>query len=139
MNTIIVDSAIQNVSKGKNMATLSYKQEPDTFDNCVKRMLAVKDALEVLNGRWKLPIMTSLLFGSKRFKEISKEVDGVTDKMLSRELKDLEINQLITRKVYDTFPPTVEYSLTEHGRSLEAVVAELYHWGLKHRKKIIGK
>jgi len=121
------------------MTTRKDTQEPDTFENCVKRMRAVKDALEVLNGRWKLPIMTSLLFGNKRFKEISKEVDGVTDRMLSKELKDLEINQLVTRKVHGTFPPTVEYSLTEHGRSLEIVVAELYYWGLKHRKKIIGK
>jgi DNA-binding HxlR family transcriptional regulator len=123
----------------KKMATVKDKQQPDTFETCVKRILAVKDALEILKGRWKIPIMTSLLFGDKRFKQISKEIDGVTDKMLAKELKDLEINQLVTRKVYDTFPPKVEYSLTEHGRSLETVVSELYYWGLKHRKKIIGK
>src|SRR5262245_294319 len=121
------------------MSTTKDKKEPDTFEICMKRVLAVKDALNVLNGRWKLPIMVSLLFGAKRFKQISKEINGITDKMLSKELKDLEINELVKRKVYDTFPPTVEYSITEHGKSLENVIAELRNWGLRHRKMIMGK
>lgn len=99
----------------------------------------VRDALEVLNGKWKLAIIGSLTFGTKRFKQISKEVTGITDKVLSKELKDLEINQLIKREVFDTFPPTVEYSITSHGKSLEKVINELRIWGLSHRKKIIGK
>lgn len=115
------------------------KPEDQTFDVCIKTVLSVRDALDVLSGRWKLPIMISLLFGTKRFRQISKDVKGITDKMLSKELKDLEINQLVTRKVLDTFPPTVEYSITKHGRSLEGVVAELCRWGTKHRKMIIGK
>ena len=86
-----------------------------------------------------MPIIISLLFGNKRFRQISKDVNGITDKMLSKELKDLEVNKLITRKVYDTFPPTVEYSITEHGKTLEKVVSELMVWGKTHRKKIIGK
>ena len=77
--------------------------------------------------------------GTKRFKQISKEVDGISDKMLSKELKELEINQLVKRTVYDTFPPTVEYSVTEHAWTLDKVVKELRDWGLVHRKKIIGK
>ena len=105
---------------------------------CSKMILPVRDALGVLNGKWKLPIIISLSFGNKRFCQISKEIEGITDKMLSKELKDLEVNQLISRTVYDSFPPTVEYAITEHGRSLEKVVAELRKWGLTHRKKIIG-
>ena len=58
--------------------------------------------------------------------------------MLSKELKALEMNHLIKRTVYDTFPPTVEYSITEHGKSLEKVLAELGSWGTLHRKKIMG-
>ena len=65
-------------------------------------MLAVKDALEVLEGRWKLPVIFALTFGNKRFMEISREIDGITDKMLSKALKELEMNQLIERKIYDT-------------------------------------
>jgi DNA-binding HxlR family transcriptional regulator len=69
------------------------------MNECEKCIMAVKDALEVLHGRWKLPILVSLKFSNKRFKEISKDLNGITDKMLSKELKDLEMNQLITRTV----------------------------------------
>lgn len=106
---------------------------------CAKCIMAVSDALEVLSGRWKLPILVSLKFGNKRFKQMSKEINGITDKMLSKELKELEINQLITRTVYDTFPPTVEYAITDHGHSLDIVILSLKNWGAIHRKKIIGK
>jgi DNA-binding HxlR family transcriptional regulator len=106
---------------------------------CPKTMLSIKDALEALEGRWKLLILFSLSAESKRFKQISKEVTGITDKTLSKELKALEVNKLINRAVYDTFPPTVEYSITDHGRSLEKVLEELHYWGLMHRKEVIGK
>lgn len=110
-----------------------------TREGCPKNVLAIKDALEALEGKWKLLILFSLASGTKRFKQISKEVYGITDKILSKELKSLESNKLINREVYDTFPPTVEYTITPHGKSLEKVIAELQHWGLNHRKKIFGK
>lgn len=106
---------------------------------CPKTMLSIKDALDVLEGKWKLLILFSLSGGSKRFKEISREVVGITDKTLSKELKHLEMNELVEREVFDTFPPRVQYSITEHGMSLEKVLDELHFWGLLHRKKIIGK
>lgn len=81
--------------------------------------MQVKDALEVLNGRWKRPIILSLTFGAKRLRKISKDLGSIIDKMLSKELKDLEINRLVKRTVYDSFPQTVEYSITELGESLE--------------------
>jgi DNA-binding HxlR family transcriptional regulator len=102
-------------------------------------MLSIKDAIEALEGRWKLLILFSLSEGPKRFKNISREVTGITDKTLSKELKDLESNKLVKREVYHTFPPTVEYSITPHGLSLEKVLAELHYWGLAHRKKVMGK
>ncbi|MES2134105.1 MAG: helix-turn-helix domain-containing protein [Bacteroidota bacterium] len=110
-----------------------------TKGGCPKNALSIKDALEALEGRWKLLILFSLSTGNKRFTQISKEVIGITDKTLSKELKNLEANKLINRNVYDTFPPTVEYSITAHGKSLERVMEELHYWGLSHRKKIIGK
>ena len=110
-----------------------------TSEGCPKTMLSIKDALEALEGRWKLLILFSLSSGPKRFKQIAKEVSGITDKTLSKELKSLEANRLIKRSVYDTFPPTVEYAITPHGLSLEKVIAELHYWGLAHRKEIIGK
>jgi DNA-binding HxlR family transcriptional regulator len=111
-----------------------------THENCGKSaLMAVRDALEVLSGTWKLQILMALLAGAKRFRQIAKEVEGISDKMLSKELKDLEINQLVVRTVYDTFPPTVEYAITEHTLTLEKVIKELQNWGIVHRKKVIGK
>lgn len=108
--------------------------------SCAASIRAIKDALEVLNGKWKLPILISLLSGdTKRFNQISRDVNGISDRMLSKELKDLEMNQLVKRVVYDSFPPTVEYTITEHGRTLQKVIAELLDWGVFHRRKIIGK
>lgn len=105
---------------------------------CKLRILPVQDALEVLNGKWKLPIIVALLHGVKRFSEISKEVSGITDRMLSKELRDLELNHLVKRTVYDTFPVTVEYTMTEYGETLKDVIGALYDWGVNHRKKIFN-
>ena len=110
-----------------------------TATECASVLLPVRDALEVLSGKWKLQIIAALTMQNMRFKQISKELNGITDKVLSKELKDLEGNQLISRTVYDTFPPTVEYSITDHGKSLGKLIQELMAWGVKHRKKIIGK
>lgn len=111
----------------------------DSHSECLGILVPVRDSLEVINGKWKLPIIVALTFGPKRFRQIAKEVNGITDKMLSKELKDLEMNKLIKRDIYDTFPPTVEYSITEHGQSLRKVINELRDWGIKHRKKITGR
>ncbi|GAB3940533.1 helix-turn-helix domain-containing protein [Spirosoma harenae] len=102
-------------------------------------MLSIKDALEAVEGRWKLLILFALSSEPKRFKQLAREVVGITDKTLSKELKSLEANQLVKRSVHDTFPPTVEYAITPHGLSLEKVIDELHYWGLSHRKEIIGK
>ncbi|MCW8310853.1 MULTISPECIES: winged helix-turn-helix transcriptional regulator [Sphingobacterium] len=109
-----------------------------TDGSCPKSMRAISDALEALEGRWKLLILFALSERPLRFKQISREVEGITDKTLSKELKSLESNLLINRKVYDTFPPTVEYAITEHGMSLENVLRELNYWGIRHRKTVLG-
>lgn len=106
---------------------------------CTKRLLPIKDALDILSGKWKLQIILSLTFGKKRFKQMQREIPGLTPKMLSKELKDLEINELVARNVYDTLPVTVEYELTPYGRTLRPLMDELHKWGKKHRKKIIAR
>jgi DNA-binding HxlR family transcriptional regulator len=102
-------------------------------------VLHIKDALETLSGKWKLPILGALSSGPKRFKELAKEVGGITDKVLSKELKDMEMNHLVKRTVYDTFPPTVEYAWTDHSRTLGDVMHALETWGKLHRKTVIGE
>jgi len=108
-------------------------------NGCPKNSRSIKDALAALEGRWKLLILFSLSDSPKRFKQLAREVKGITDKTLSKELKLLEANKLVRRDVYDSFPPTVEYTITSHGISLEKVLHELHLWGLSHRKKVIGK
>lgn len=102
-------------------------------------VLAVNDTLNVLQGKWKLPIISSLIFGKKRFKEIEREISKITPRMLSKELKELEVNGIVTRTVYNTIPVTVEYELTKSGRSLDDVMDAMIKWGLQHRKGVIGK
>ena len=115
------------------------KKETQNNECSKADLMAVRDALEVLNGRWKLQILIALLNGTKRFNQIAREIEGISDRMLSKELKDLEENQLIVRKVYDAFPPIVEYSATKHTETLHTVIYALREWGYLHRNKIIGK
>ena len=117
-----------------------FSEDPaEAKRQCAGMILPVRDALDILNGKWKLPILISLSFGNKRFRQIAGEIPRITDRMLSKELKDLEINLLVKRTVYDSSPVIVEYSMTEYGKSLDKVIEELAKWGIRHRARIMGK
>lgn len=120
------------------IAETNCSHKNHTQGDCIKSILPVKDALEVLSGKWKLPIIISLMFGNKRFSQIAKEIPGITDKMLSKELRDLEANCLVKRSVYDAIPVVVEYSLTDYGHTLKPVIEVLRNWGMTHRERIMG-
>lgn len=113
------------------------KEEEKSYNTCTKHMLPVHDTLAVLNGKWKLPIIVALMFGNKRFSEIRRQIPNITDKMLSKELRDLEINELVKRTVYDEIPVSVEYTLTNYGQTLQPVIDILRIWGEKHRETIM--
>lgn len=102
-------------------------------------MLYVRDSLDVINGKWKMMILISLMNGNRRFTEIERSIPKITSKVLAKELKDLEENQLITRMVHDSYPVLVEYSTTAYVKTLDKVLRELHNWGINHRKKIFGK
>lgn len=105
-----------------------------------KEMMAVQDSMDVLSGKWKIPIISSICYYNKRrFSDILNDVAGISNKMLSKELKELEINQLIKRTVLDTQPITVQYELTHHGLTLQTIIKNLTEWGMAHRKKIIER
>jgi DNA-binding HxlR family transcriptional regulator len=106
---------------------------------CSKSIMAVYDAMDILNGRWKIAIIATLCHNKMRFSDLLREVNGISGKMLSQELKNMEVNQLLTRTVLNTQPVTVQYELTEYGHTLTPVIEALATWGLDHRKKIIGK
>src|SRR6187549_1560118 len=108
-------------------------------ESCTKAIIPVRDALDILSGKWKLPVMIALLFGNKRFSQMAKQIPGITDKMLSKELRELEMNELVKRTVYDSVPVVVEYSMTTYGKTLEKLIEELQVWGTLHRKRILKK
>ena len=106
---------------------------------CKTNMMAVQDTMDVLKGSWKIHIIAALCYSKMRFSDLHKEIEGISAKMLSSELKDLELNQLVKRTVINTQPISVEYELTEYGYTLKNVIENLADWGIRHRKKIVGK
>jgi len=86
---------------------------------------------ELIGGKWSLPIIFALIKETKRFKELERHIDGINTRMLVKELKQLEDNGIVLRKVYAEVPPKVEYSLTEKGKALKNVLAEMKNWGDK--------
>jgi len=102
-------------------------------------ILAVNDTMNVLNGKWKLPIIATLTYGKKRFKELEKEIPNITPRMLSKELRELEMKGIVTRSVYPTVPVKVEYELTASGQSLNTVLEPMITWGLQHRANVLAK
>lgn len=106
---------------------------------CQKKLMISRDALEVIQGKWRLPIVLALTFGNKRFGEIQRDIVDISPKMLSQELKALEENKIIIRTIYDTMPVTVEYALTPLGQSMKKLLEELLSWGTHFRKEVLGK
>lgn len=104
---------------------------------CQTRIMAIKDTMEILSGKWKFHILGTLVEGNKlRFMDLLREVDGIGAKMLSKELQDLEINRLISRTVLNTKPVTVEYQITELGKTLAPIIDEIAKWGEAYRSYI---
>jgi DNA-binding HxlR family transcriptional regulator len=98
----------------------------------------VRDTLYVLSGKWKLPIIIALSNGPTRFKDLQRGLVDITPKVLSKELKELELNDFVTRTVYATSPVTVEYELTKYSQSLDKIIEEMRIWGMQHRKRMMG-
>ncbi|MCL2559563.1 MAG: helix-turn-helix transcriptional regulator [Turicibacter sp.] len=92
--------------------------------------------LALIGGKWKMLILWRLgKEGTKRFNELKESVAGVTQKILTKQLRDLEDDHLVHRKIYPEVPPRVEYSLTERGQSLIPVLEAMYHWGTDYCKE----
>jgi DNA-binding HxlR family transcriptional regulator len=107
---------------------------------CSKAFMAIKDSMELLSGKWKIQIIGVLLYkGTIRFMDLLRVVDGIGAKMLSKELQELEINELVKRTVCHTKPITVEYEITEYGKTMGAMITEIGKWGTEHRKRVFRK
>ena len=106
---------------------------------CKKTIRAVHDAMDVLNGKWRISIIATLKYNPKRYSDILADIKGLSGKMLSRELKDMEINELIKRTVVHSKPISVVYELTEYGHKLDPVLESLAEWGIEHRSKLLKR
>jgi DNA-binding HxlR family transcriptional regulator len=114
------------------------EEEFDLTMDCGQTILAISDTMEILNGKWKMSIVACLCYQPMRYSELLKKIKGISGKVLSRELKDLEMNQLINRKVLSTAPVAVEYQITEYGKSLKQLTTTIADWGTIHRQRIIS-
>jgi DNA-binding HxlR family transcriptional regulator len=118
------------------METLVKKKQKPTAQQCTASLDAVADALYAIGGKWKLRIIIALLDDNKRFNELQRVVEGISAKVLSNQLKELELNGFVKRTVFTEIPVVVEYELTEYSETLQDVMHSLSEWGVMHRKRI---
>jgi len=109
---------------------------PVSPEKCTALLTAIGDSLYVIGGKWKLRVIVALREGNKRFNEIQRTVDGISARVLSSELKELEMNGFVKRIVHTGTPVVVEYQLTDYADTLGDVLNSLATWGAMHRDKI---
>jgi len=107
--------------------------------SCLDTVKPVRDALDVMMGKWKLPIIISVGTGNERFTDIQESIPGITPKVLAKELKELEQHQLINRIITEGYPVKIAYQTTKHSETLWPIIYALKDWGLHHRKKIFNQ
>jgi DNA-binding HxlR family transcriptional regulator len=94
-----------------------------------EKSCSLKEVLDIIGGKWAMPIIYILSKGKMRFKEIERSIEGINTRMLVKELKNMEANGILTREVFATVPPTVEYTLTAKGQKLLPSIISLHSWG----------
>ncbi|HMG09510.1 MAG TPA: helix-turn-helix domain-containing protein [Mucilaginibacter sp.] len=102
--------------------------------NQAEEVRALQDTIYVIGGKWRLPIINAICNGNKRFREIERSIPGITTRMLSLELKEMELNKIIKRTVYPNSPVLVEYESTEYCTIFGDIILEMIKWGIGHRK-----
>lgn len=105
------------------------EQKAATVTNNIKH---IQTTLHIISGKWKLPILMSLYDGKNRFRDLQRNVEGITTRVLSKELKELEFNKLIVRTVHDSYPVTITYTLSPYSQTLTPVVDAMVKWGKQH-------
>ncbi len=116
---------------------MKNKKANMSHTDCIASLGAVADALYAIGGKWKLRIIIALSGGNKRFNDLQRTVAGISARVLSNELKEMELNGFIKRNVVTTTPVVIEYELTDYSDTLQDVLHALREWGFMHRKKIM--
>jgi DNA-binding HxlR family transcriptional regulator len=104
--------------------------------SCLDSVKPVRDALDVINGKWKLPIIISVGVGNDRFTDILESIPGLTPKAMAKELKELEQHKLIKRVITQDYPVKIRYQWTPYADTLTPIIEALKHWGIKHREVV---
>lgn len=132
-NLLVINLIMSNIVKKPNV-------DPQ---QCNEAILALRDSMEICAGKWKLMIILYLIINEddrrNYFLQLMRGIQGISAKMLSKELKNLEMNGLVKREVQHTQPTTVAYSITDYGKSFLPVAEALVNWGLEHRKNVKSK
>ncbi|OQP54560.1 MarR family transcriptional regulator [Niastella yeongjuensis] len=106
---------------------MGKKKSEKIDDKCT-----IHNIMEILGGKWAIPIIYNLCDNKKRFGELERRIPNINTRMLVKELKSLEKNRIVKREAFATVPPTVEYSLTEKGKALEPIILGLLKWGQEY-------
>lgn len=109
---------------------------PQNEIECKAELSAIGDALYAIGGKWKLRIIVALMHDKSRFNGLQRTIEGISSKVLASELKELELNGFVRRRVYKQTPVIIEYELTDYALTVRPVLNALGKWGASHRKKI---
>ncbi|MBF9221970.1 winged helix-turn-helix transcriptional regulator [Hymenobacter ruricola] len=111
-------------------------KRPDDHSQCAPTMQALRNALLVVNGKWKLQIIVALSTGTRHFRGLERSVPGISTKVLAKELKELEAHQFIERTVHPGPPVVVDYHVLPYARTLDPVIEVLKAWGTQHQQRL---
>jgi DNA-binding HxlR family transcriptional regulator len=114
---------------------LAIDEYSATYQGDRLKTCPVEATLAAIGGRWKVLILHELFNGTRRFGELHRILRGITQKMLTQQLREMEHDGLVHREVYTQVPPKVEYSLTDLGRTLRPVLEAMHLWGVKYLEK----
>jgi DNA-binding HxlR family transcriptional regulator len=109
---------------------------PTNTEECARAMLPVHEVLAQVGGKWTILVFHALGGGSRRFTEIKRQIEGISQKMLTSTLRDLEKDGFVTRTITPTIPPRVDYELTDMGRELQAPLRVIGNWARSNRHRV---
>lgn len=129
---------------------MNHLEHPESIDEVLKEVsakdahelcrevMSITDTMDVLRAKWNVEILTAILCGQTRFKDMLASVKGISEKVLSDRLKQLADDRLIEKQECYGYPPRVEYRLTEHGKQLYGIIYQMTSWGVEHRRLMLG-